>query len=455
MKVLIVSANALPASPTGPAYIAGAAVRAGHCVEIFECLFAHDVPAELKAHVNRFQPDVIGISIRLVHGYIIDQTAPYNTRHLDLRENVKQVVDAIRQTSNVPIILGGPGFNYYANDWLEYLDLDYGIRGEADFSFPRYLDQLEHGGDINSIPGCVFRKDGVIHKVPRDRVENLDETAFPAYELLDLARYQEHGISPGILTKRGCAFQCTYCPYRELEGPRYRLKSPARVVDEIEHIQRLMIPKMIMFCENNFNVPKRHAEAICREIISRKVTTTWGTGDLRPMGITNEFCRLMHDSGCGYVNLSIESGSDAMLRRMKRGYSAADVEQSLATLEKSGIPFGASLMIGAPGETPETIQETLALMERHFVPLGTWVTVGICLWTPHQAVLADAMQAGQLAVDASSQVLFDGANYLSPELSKQDMGQLIETLKTKTGYSVQVNQPYAGYRWDHLQPTAV
>ena len=61
-------------------------------------------------------------------------------------------------------------------------------------------------------------------KSPRQLVENLDETAFPAYELFDLERYYQHGISPAILTKRGCAFRCTYCPYRSLEGPCYRLE---------------------------------------------------------------------------------------------------------------------------------------------------------------------------------------------------------------------------------------
>ena len=150
MKVLLISANTLPASPAGPAYIAGAAIRAGHTVEVFECLFATDLAAELKAHINRFNPDVIGISIRLVHGYVIDETAEFNTRHLDLRLRVKELVDCARQASNAPIILGGPGFNYYARDWLEYLDLDYGIRGEADLSFPLYLDRLEKGGDITT-----------------------------------------------------------------------------------------------------------------------------------------------------------------------------------------------------------------------------------------------------------------------------------------------------------------
>ncbi len=447
MKVLIISANSLAAAPTGPAYIAGAARRAGHSVEVFECLFAQDMDCELKACIARFQPDVIGISIRLVHAYIIDAEERYNTRHLDLRENVRQVVDIARQATNAPIILGGPGFNYYARDWLEYLGLDYGIRGEADFSFPRYLDLLEKGGDITTVPGCAYRRDGQIHKNPRERVECLDDTALPAYDLFDLERYQQHGISPGILTKRGCAFRCTYCPYHSMEGARYRLKSAARVVDEIEHIQRISSPKMIVFCENNFNVPKRHAEAICQEIIDRKLKVRWGTGDLRPMGITGEFCSLLRDSGCDYVNLSIESGSDRMLKSMRRGYTAADVRQSLDCLEKSGIPYGASLMFGAPGENPETVKESLALLDRYPVPLGTWVTIGICLWTEHQEVLAEARRAGQLGQETDGGVLFEATNYLSPDLPKQFVEELVETLRKKDGYSCQANQPYAGYQW--------
>jgi radical SAM superfamily enzyme YgiQ (UPF0313 family) len=422
LNVLIVSANSLPAAPTGPAYVAGAALRAGHDVEIFECLFAQDAPAELKARIERFRPDVVGISIRLVHGFAIDASMPYNTRAIDFRPGVKQIVAAIRQATGAPIILGGPGFNYYARDWLDYLELDYGIRGEADVSFPLYLRRLEQGGDLTTIPGCVYRKDGVICKAPRDVDVDLEQTAFPAYQLMNLERYQQHGISPGILTKRGCAFKCTYCPYASLEGARYRLKSPARVVAEMGHIRKIFPVKMIMFCENNFNAPRRQAELICREIIDRKLDARWGTGDLRPKRVSPEFCALMRDSGCDYVNLSIESGSAAMLRRMQRGYSVADARQALESLSQSGIPFGASLMLGAPGETPETVAESLALIDEFEIPQGVWVTVGICLWTPRQAVLADARRDGQLI---DERMLFEVTNYLSLELPRAYMEELI------------------------------
>lgn len=443
MKVLIISANFLPASPTGPAYVAGAALLAGHTVEVFECLFAQDVAGELIQHIQRFQPDVIGVSIRLVHGYIIDPSARYNTRHLDLRKDVLWVVNAIRQATSAPIILGGPGFNYYAADWLEYLDLDYGIRGEAEFSFPLYLERLATGGDLTSIPGAVFRVDGQICKTPRDQVQNLNQTAMPAYQLFDLEKYRELGVSPGIMTKRGCAFLCTYCPYRSLEGKTYRMKSPARVLTEIAQVQQGS-EQLIMFCENNFNSPRHHAEAICREILAQKMKVRWGTGDLRPLGISEDFCQLLRDSGCAYVNLSIESASDAMLQRMQRGYTRADVLESLETLEKTGIPYSVSLMIGAPGETPQTVAESVDILNRHSIPLGSWMTIGVCLWTPRQEVLAEARQNGQLTND---RMLFEGINYLSPELPRDYMEELIGNLRNRKGLSVQVNQPYAGFQW--------
>src|SRR5512133_1899948 len=107
MKVLLVSSNTLPASPSGPAYVAGALREAGHTVEVYESLFAVDLASELAAKLDRFQPDVVGVSIRLVFGDVQDPTAPLGTRHSDLRPRVKTIVDVIRRSSPARIILGG------------------------------------------------------------------------------------------------------------------------------------------------------------------------------------------------------------------------------------------------------------------------------------------------------------------------------------------------------------
>ena len=436
MKILIISTNTLPAAPSGPAYIAGAVRDAHHTVRVFERLFAGDPETELSGVINEFQPDVVGISIRLVFGDELDPQAPFGTRHTDLRPRVKEIVDIVRHSSNAFIVLGGPGFNYYAVDWLNYLDLDYGLRGEAEESFPLFLQQLETNGLIETIPGCVFRKNGGFGSTPPRPVENLDATSLPAYELFDMDNYAAHGISPAIFTKRGCAFDCTFCPYSKLEGRRYRLKSTERVVAEIRLIQQHSSCNRISFCENSFNVPRSHAESICRALISHHLDIHWGTGDLKPVRVTKDFCQLMADAGCDSVNLAIESASEGMLKRMKRGYTVRQVRESLEALSRSGLPFSASLMIGAPGETPATISESLQVLADYEIPKGVWVTIGVYLWTDLQEVVSDLRHAGYLeGVD-----LFSGKVYLPPVLTRSYIEDLLTELKARPGFQVQVNK---------------
>jgi radical SAM superfamily enzyme YgiQ (UPF0313 family) len=438
MKVLIISTNTLSAAPSGPVYLAGAVRQSGYEVQIFERLFAVDLTNELAKKISDFQPDVIGISIRLVFGDELDSDASLGTHHTDLRPRIKDIVDIVRQSSSARIVLGGPGFNYYARDWLEYLDLDYGIRGEGEEAFPMFLKQLSEDGDIYSVPGCVVRLNNVFHSVPPNLVQDLNRQALPAYDLLDWQPYAERKILPASFTKRGCAFSCTYCPYSKLEGKRYRLKSPRRLLSEARHVLENTNSPKIMFCENNFNTPRRHAEAICRELIAEKADIQWGTGDLRPIGVTDDFCHLMEESGCFYANLSIESASEKMLRSMKRGYKVRQIRESLEVLSHSKILFGASLMLGAPGETPETIAETMSVLDEYEIPNGVWVTLGVYLWTDYQDIVTEARQTRYLKDDKQ---LFSGAVYISPELPRSYLQELPERLRARQGYSVQFNKP--------------
>jgi radical SAM superfamily enzyme YgiQ (UPF0313 family) len=438
MKVLLISTNTLPASPTGPVYVAGAVRQADHEVQIYERLFANDLAGELTTKLMDFQPDVVGVSIRLVFGDEIDPNAALGTRHTDLRPRVKEITDIVRQVSPARIVLGGPGFNYYARDWLEYLNLDYGIRGEGEEAFPLFLKCLAGSGDIYSVPGCAFKNGSGYQSVDPLPVQDLNRQALPAYDLLDWKSYAGRKITPAIFTKRGCAFSCIYCPYSKLEGKRYRLKSPVRVLAEAKTILQFTNSRKVMFCDNNFNAPWQHAQAICQALVAEEAGFQWGTGDLRPVGITDDFCRLMEDSGCFYANLAIETASETMLGRMQRGYTVNQIRKSLEALSRSKIPFSASLMFGAPGETPETIAESLNVLDDYAVPNDVWVTIGIYMWTDYQDIVAQARREGILKDDKD---LFRGAVYLSPGLPKPYLLELFEMLQTRQNYSVQFNKP--------------
>lgn len=449
MRVLIISGTFLPLSasglqmsPSGAAYIAGAVRKAGYTVKIFDCIVTDNLNEELKEKLSKFSPDVVGLSITIVTNDIRYEGSDFGTKYFDMRPKIKNIVDTVKQNTKAQIVLGGSGFNYYSKEWLDYLSLDYGLRGECEYSFPLYLKRLEKNGDIYSVPGCVFRKEGKINMVSRNRISDLDNTAYPAYDLFEFNKYNEQNIAYAVYSKRGCAFKCIFCPYHSLEGTRYRLKTPKRVVNEIEYVIKTTNSERINFCDNSFNCPKAHAEAICKEMINRRLKFKWRSGAIKPLGISRDFCKLMKESGCNYVGLSIETASEKMLVNMKRGYSVTDIREALNNLSISGITFGLSILIGAPGETPETISETFSVVDNYPMIDNIWINIGLYLWTHHQTLLNTAIKDGQLK---SERELFDGAYYISPELPKDYMIGFIESLKTRKNYAVQVNKPYKEY----------
>jgi radical SAM superfamily enzyme YgiQ (UPF0313 family) len=429
MRVLVVCSNRYKgialSFPNGSAYMLGAARESGHEVEVFDCLVSRNLEAELTACIERFRPDVVAVSIQFVHAVRPSEKPVLRANHLDLRGGVREVTDIIKRSTRAAVVLGGPGFNYFGPEWLDYLGLDYGIRGEAERTFPLYLERLERGEQAFDIPGCVYRDGDAIRQVPRQPPEDLDSTAFPIFEPFDLEAYREYGTYPGISTKRGCRFRCIHCPYSGLEGPRYRLKSPGRVVDEVEKVLESGKATSFHFCDNLFNFPREHAESICRELLDRDIAVEWSTG-LTPLGVTEDFCRLLKSAGCVTGYLDVEFASEKMLRRMHRGYRTKHIREAMNNLEKVGIPCAATLLLGGPGETPETIAESMELMNSPPAPRYLIVSIGIALWTNHQRIVEDARRDGQLLDDKE---FFDGAFYLSPELPQEFLQDFVESLE--------------------------
>ena len=95
-------------------------------------------------------------------------------------------------------------------------------------------------------------------------------------------------------------------------------------------------------------------------------------------------------------------------------------------------------MLGAPGESPETIAETLNVLDEYSIPNGVWVTVGVYLWTAYQDIVANLIRAGDLREDKT---LFDGMVYLSPHLPATYLRELPDVLRSQHSYSVQFNKP--------------
>jgi hypothetical protein len=84
--------------------------------------------------------------------------------------------------------------------------------------------------------------------------------------------------------------------------------------------------------------------------------------------------KTMREAGCGWVFLGVETGSDRLLKDMRKGCTVRDVERGISLARDAGIRVHANLIVGFPGETERTVDESLALVERTRPDLASFFT---------------------------------------------------------------------------------
>ena len=394
MRTLMISANTEkipdPVYPIGAAAVATAARRAGHEVEAVDLCFAADPRALVTDAIRRFAPEVVGVSLRN-----LDNSAyPENCSYID---DYRSLMSWIRESSDAPVVLGGAGFTVMPTTILEELHADFGVVGEGELTFPWLLERIARGEDFRSPSGftCQSVNGGVLISSP-DRLQRLDETDVPDRGLFDTLRYYERGGCLNVQTKRGCCFECVFCSYPLIEGTKVRVRSAARVVDEIAWLRERFAVRHIFFVDNIFNFPLPHAKRICEEIAARGLDIEW-SGYLNPKFVDEELVRLMVASGCRGVEFGTDSGAATMITNLRKEFDAEDLRRVSRLCHRHGIKFAHSLIFGGPGETAETIEQTLSLMEE-LQPTAVIAFTGIRI-LPGTGMVAIALRDGQIDAD--------------------------------------------------------
>jgi radical SAM superfamily enzyme YgiQ (UPF0313 family) len=134
----------------------------------------------------------------------------------------------------------------------------------------------------------------------------------------------------------------------------------------------------LFFTDNTFNLPPSWAKAFCRELIQRSLKPTWRV-ILHPGRVDEELAQGLAEAGCVEVSLGFESGSDRILARLGKHFTAQHVRRARAALKQAGIRTMGFLMLGVPGETRETVQESLDFVEA-VRPDAVRLTVGVRIY---------------------------------------------------------------------------
>jgi len=355
--VVLVNTNRMspPIAPVGLEYTALAARAAGIDVELADLCLAAEPKATLDAALAGRRPDLVGITLRNVDDCFWPSAACF-------LPDLQQWISRIRTRCEAPICLGGVGFSIFAGALVERTGIEFGIRGDGETALVELVAQLRGAWQQDRVPGLIWRREGRL-------VAN--RPAWPAVwaaptsrDLVDNRAYFRRGGQMGLETKRGCDRQCVYCADPLAKGRQLRLRDPAAVVDEVQALLAQGID-VLHLCDSEFNIPAEHARAVCEELIRR------GLGErvrwyayLSVLPFDADLARQMRRAGCVGINFTSDGAADAMLARYAQPHRRDDLARAVSLCRENGIAVMLDLLLGGPGETPQTAAETIGFMAR-------------------------------------------------------------------------------------------
>ncbi len=357
-RVLLVSTNRerqpYPVVPNGLACIASALDDAGHNVSFLDLCFASDPVASARRAAVEFRPDVIGVSVRN-----IDNSDAIALRHYT--PEAREVLHSLRGAApEAKVIAGGAAFGVAPEALFRDLGVDYAVAGDGERASVALVDALSSGRPIETLPGLVRDRNGTVAFTPPGEDADLDSLPPPSlHRWVDLARYQRHGATIPIQTKRGCVYKCIYCTYRNVEGWGYRTRDPEMVADEIEELKIKAGVSHFDFVDSTFNSPPGHAIQVCEAIARRRLGVQLDTTNFTPATASTELLGAMRAAGFRSLGITAESASDTVLETLEKGFNAAKVREVAERVEKFGIKALWIFLVGGPGETTKSIEETL------------------------------------------------------------------------------------------------
>lgn len=334
------------------------AIRKNHDVEILDGIKEKLTLEKFEKILKEKQPDIVGIQIFTFH-------IPLVRQYLDL---VKSVLPETK------IILGGP---HPSSSPLNIFDFfpkaDWVFRGEAEIGLANLLDLMAVAKNppkekLAAVSGLIWKDENKIIVNQQIFIENLDELGMPAWDLLrpDTYPLAPHGgffknypIAPVIIT-RGCPYSCTYCASHLITGKKIRFRSADNVIEEIKLLYHQYGIREIHIEDDNFTFNRNLVMEFCKKLKENNLNISWTCPNgVRLDTLNEELLLTMKDAGLYSISVGIESGSNRILKDMKKNLTKEKIKEKINLIKKCGLDVSGFFILGYPTETKDDIMATI------------------------------------------------------------------------------------------------
>jgi anaerobic magnesium-protoporphyrin IX monomethyl ester cyclase len=313
--------------PLGQLYLATALEGSGFEVRV----------ADLSSLERSRWPELIGYAD--IYGFTVYTTSYY------IVQDILQIVKKINP--DAVTVAGGAHPSALPQETLR--DFDYVVIGEGELALLDLVSSLEKGVPLN---GRIISK---------PLIEDLDSLSFPNLGLVDIHSYHRKvdGLpSLSFVTSRGCPNSCSFC-CNFMFGKKIRFRSLDNVAREISLIKEKYGVKNFIFYDDTLTINRNRVREISLKLAPLDIRfRANGRVEINDKAVFSG----LYSAGCRNIAFGVESGSEALLRKMKKRIKKDDIRRAIANAQEAGLIVKVFLIVGFPGESYSTIQETIDLM---------------------------------------------------------------------------------------------
>jgi len=260
---------------------------------------------------------------------------------------------------------------------------------------------------------------------------------------IDVVHHQESVLFPWQLTERGagpkayvtiiegCNKPCAFCIVPTTRGPEAS-RTVEDVVEEVTSLAASGTPE-IEFLGQTVNAYRDPSGRRLSDLL-RATDAVSGVERIRfttshPVHLTEDLIRAMSELPrvCPHLHLPVQSGSDRVLRRMRRGYDRDGYLRRIDALraEVPDVELTTDVIVGFPGETDEDFDRTLELLDR-----GAFATVFGFVYSPRPGTEAAGFEdmVPRETADARLAALLERQRSLQERANRTWVGRDVEVL---------------------------
>jgi radical SAM superfamily enzyme YgiQ (UPF0313 family) len=331
-------------------------------VNVYRDVFDHI----LKPAIEAEKPDIIGISIVLQQQLFSTMTfcalikEHFPNIHVTIGGNtVTRLRDVLPKSPNL------------------FALFDTAVMFEGETAFLKLVEAVGTDQDFSKIPNLLYRDETGIHMSTVTAAENMHSLPAPDFDGLPMEKYFSPVPILPYLATRGCYWgRCEFCDHGEGYTEGYRTKKVDQIIEEIQHLKDKYDAHHFHFTDESY--PPALFRKLTNKLNEHEMNIAWTTHiRFEKSLLDDEVWAAAEKSGCKFLHMGYESGSERVLQLMDKATTTEIIEKSLELSSKHGVWNHIMGFFGFPGETYEDAKVSMQVLEDnkdhvHSIGFGTF-----------------------------------------------------------------------------------